>query len=58
MGSAWTPWVRPIMAVCLCSRARAFTAASNASTSLPIRSRASRISMARAVSTTSDEVSP
>ena len=58
MGSAWTPWVRPIMAACLWRKARSRTASMSRATSSAIRSQASRISIASAVSTTSEEVSP
>jgi hypothetical protein len=57
-GSAWMPWLRPMVGVYLCSSARAFSAASS-----PSRS-ASRMSLARAnctasvVSSTSELVMP
>ena len=33
VGSAWMPWLRPMVGVILCSKARRFSAASSASTS-------------------------
>jgi hypothetical protein len=58
VGSAWTPWVRPIISVPRCSSARAITATS--ARSIPVRTRApaSRIWSESAVSSTSDDVSP
>ncbi len=58
MGSAWTPCVRPIIGACLCRRARSRTASMRSRRSARTRSHASRIRIARAVSTTSEEVSP
>ena len=58
MGSAWTPWVRPIIGACLWRRARSCTAAIRSRRSARTMSQASRIRMARAVSTTSEEVRP
>ena len=58
IGSACTPCVRPIIGVARCSSARPRTASSRPSMSLMSRSVASRIWIACAVSTTSDEVSP
>ena len=58
MGSAWTPWVRPIIGACLWRKARSRTASMRSRRSARTRSHASRIRMARAVSTTSEEVSP
>ena len=56
--SACTPCVRPIIGVCLCSSARALIASPSAVMFLRIRSQASTICSACAVSTTSDEVRP
>ena len=58
MGSACTPCVRPIMGVCSNSWARARTAALRARTSSRTSVKASLIRRLRAVSTTSEEVSP
>ena len=58
MGSACTPWVRPIIGVCRCSSARVRTAPRKSPTSRRIRSQASTIWSAWAVSTTSDDVRP
>ena len=58
IGSACTPCVRPIIGVRRCSNARSRTAADSASRSARMRSHASRICSACAVSMTSDEVMP
>ncbi len=58
IGSACTPWVRPIIGVRRCSSARPRTASIRPAIPLTIRSQASRIWSACAVSTTSDEVRP
>ena len=59
VGSAWTPWVRPIIGVCRCPRLGAGHAAPATVDAPPaISSPASRSCSARAVSTTSDEVRP
>jgi len=58
IGSACTPCVRPIIGVRLCSNARVRIASASAARSTRIRSQASRIWSASAVSTTSDDVRP
>ena len=58
IGSAWTPWVRPIIGARLCRSARSFTASASETTPVRTMSHASRIRIARAVSTTSEEVRP
>src|SRR6266542_3864657 len=58
VGSACTPWVRPMQRVNSCSNARRRTTPSSVSTRCRIRSIAARNCKARAVSTTSLEVSP
>ncbi len=58
IGSAWTPWVRPIITVCRCSSARRRTTGSSASIRPRIWSVASTICSASAVSTTSEDVRP
>ena len=58
IGSACTPCVRPIIGVRRCSSARARMASASASRSFRIRSHASTICSASAVSTTSDDVRP
>jgi len=58
IGSACTPWVRPIIGVRRCSSARARMAAASPSSSFRMRSHASRICSASAVSSTSDDVRP
>ena len=58
VGSAWMPWLRPMVGVILYSSARFLSAASRASVS-PIRMSAARASCTfRQVSSTSDEVMP
>ena len=58
IGSAWTPCVRPIIGVWRCSSARARMASPSLASPSRIRSHASRIWSAWAVSMTSDEVRP
>ncbi len=58
MGSAWMPWLRPIIGVRLCSRARFLTASRTRSTPASRRRVASRIWTASVVSSTSEEVIP
>gem|GEM_PF-5335061 len=58
VGSAWMPWVRPIITVSLCLTACLERAASSFSKSLRIRATASRSWSESAVSMTSEEVSP
>ena len=58
IGSAWTPCVRPIIGVWRCSSARARMASPSFDSPSRIRSHASRICSACAVSMTSDEVRP
>ena len=58
VGSAWTPWLRPIVGVYLCSTARRFSAASTRSRSATRRSAASFSCTARQVSSTSLDVMP
>ena len=58
IGSACTPWVRPIIGVSRCSRARSATAATAPSSPARISPQASRICSASAVSRTSEDVSP
>src|SRR6266511_3318915 len=58
MGSAWTPWVRPIITVLRCSIARARTTAISRSSRASSRSAASRSCSPSAVSSRSDEVMP
>ena len=58
IGSACTPCVRPIIGVRRCSSARVRTAARSSPSSFRMRSVASTICSACAVSTTSDEVRP
>jgi hypothetical protein len=50
VGSACTPWVRPMQSVSRCSRARRFTAASSASSLAKTKTSASPICRASAVS--------
>ena len=52
------PWLRPIVSVCLCSNARAFSAASTASRSAASRSVAWVSCTDRQVSSTSELVMP
>ncbi len=58
MGSAWMPWLRPIIGVRRCSSARLFTAASTRSTSASSSAVASVSCTASVVSSTSEEVMP
>ena len=58
MGSAWMPWLRPIITVRRCSKARVFTAAIARSTPARSRSAASRRIIPSEVSSTSEEVIP
>ncbi len=58
VGSAWTPWLRPMVTVSLCSKARRLSAASSASMSASRMSEARDSCTARQVSSTSDEVMP
>src|SRR6266542_3583394 len=58
VGSACTPWVRPMQRVNSCSNARRRTTPSSVSTRWRIRSIAARSCRASVVSTTSLEVSP
>jgi hypothetical protein len=58
IGSAWMPWLRPIIGVFLCSNARASTAFSTRSTPPMINVIASRRIKASEVSSTSLDVMP
>ena len=58
MGSAWMPWVRPIMGVSLNSQARRSSTSARRSQILAITCDACWMSSACAVSTTSLEVRP
>ncbi len=58
MGSAWMPWLRPIITVSRCSKARFSTAAIARSSPLRIRSSASRSVSPSEVSSTSEDVIP
>ena len=58
VGSAWTPWVRPTHTVSACSRARAASAATSSRAPATTISPAACSCRARAVSSTSEEVSP
>ena len=58
VGSAWTPWVRPIMAVSRWRSAVALSVATSPSDAASSSSAASRSIQHQAVSTTSDDVRP
>jgi hypothetical protein len=58
VGSAWMPWVRPIITVSRCSRASSTRVRSSSVAAAISRSHASRIIQHHAVSTTSLLVSP
>ena len=57
-GSAWMPWLRPIIGVSLCARACSAAAARTSSTPRISRSQVAAICTASVVSSTSEEVSP